>query len=233
MGTLHNRAEVGDIAEKILLPGDPLRAKYVAEHYLENPVLFNDVRNMLGYTGTYKGEPVSVMGTGMGIPSMAIYSYELIHHYGVKTLIRIGSCGAYVPELKLKDVIFAMGASTDSNYAAQYGLTGTYSALASYPLLARGKSIADAKGVSSRVGGILCSDIFYEPLQPEAWKKWAALGVLGVDMESYALYCNAAYGGAEALTILSVSDSFVCPEKLTTEERQKSLQAMIEIALEI
>jgi purine-nucleoside phosphorylase len=233
MTTPHNRAVAGDIAEKILLPGDPLRAKYLAENFLENPVLFNDVRNMFGYTGTYKGEPVSVMGTGMGIPSIAIYSYELIHHYGVKKLIRIGTCGAYHEYLELGDLIFAIGASTDSDYAAHFKLPGTYSAVASWPLLKRAAVVAEEKKVPVHVGNILTSDIFYDAFDPDSWKQWAKMGILCVDMETYALYCNAAAAGVEALTMLSVSDNARTGKKMSSLERQEGLRQMMEIALEI
>src|SRR5690554_2997934 len=161
MSTPQIGAKKGEIAETILLPGDPLRAKFIAETFLEDPVQFNSVRNMFGYTGTYKGKRISVMGTGMGVPSIGIYSYELIHFYGVKNLIRVGSCGAYQKDLKLYDVIFAMGASTNSSYAQQYKLPGTYSAIASWDLLKKATSVAEEKGIPYYVGNILTSDIFY------------------------------------------------------------------------
>lgn len=232
MTTPHISAKMGDIAETILLPGDPLRAKFIAENYLENPVQFNSVRNMFGYTGTYKGKRISVMGTGMGVPSIGIYSYELIHFYGVKNLIRVGSCGAIQKDLKLYDVIFAMGACTDSNYAHQYNLPGTFSAIASWDLLSKAKEVADKKGIDVRVGNILTDDIFYSP-DIKVYDKWANMGVLAVEMESYALYCNAAAAGVNALTILTVSDSIVLNQKTTPEEREKSFTKMMEIALEL
>lgn len=232
MSTPHNNANKGDIAETILLPGDPLRAKFIAENYLEDIKQFNTVRNMLGYTGTYKGKKVSVMGTGMGIPSIGIYSYELIHFYGVKNLIRVGSCGAYHENMDLYDVVIAMGACTDSNYAAQYNLGGTYSAIASYELLAKAKEAADDKGIKTHLGNVLTSDVFYSKEQG-SWKKWANMGVLAAEMETYALYCNAADAGVNALTILTVSDSLVKTEETTPEERQKSFTNMMEIALEL
>ncbi len=222
----------GVIAETILLPGDPLRAKFIAETYLENPVQFNAVRNAFGYTGTYKGKKVSVMGTGMGIPSIGIYSFELIHTYGVKNLIRVGSCGAFQEHLKLYDIIIGMGASTNSNFASQYGLPGTYAPTASWELLKKAVDVAAEKGFPVNVGNILSSDIFYDD-NPEAWKKWANMGVLGVEMEAAALYMNAARAGVNALCILTVSDSLVTHEVTTSEERQTAFTKMMEIALEI
>jgi purine-nucleoside phosphorylase len=232
MATPHNSAVKGEIAETILLPGDPLRAKFIAENFLENPVQFNNVRNMFGYTGTYKGKKISVMGTGMGVPSIGIYSYELIHFYGVKNLIRVGSCGAFQENLKLYDVIIGMGASTNSNYADQYALPGIYSATASWDLLYKAVKIAEEKGVPVHVGNILTSDIFYSA-DSEANSKWKSMNVLAVEMETYALYCNAAHAGVNALTILTVSDSIVNKEETTPEEREKSFTRMMEIALEL
>ena len=191
MSTPHNNAIQGQIAETVLLPGDPLRAKFIAENFLSDVEQFNAVRNMFGYTGTYNGKKVSVMGTGMGCPSIGIYSYELIHMYGVKNLIRIGSCGAFDPKLKLFDIVLAMGASTDSNYAYQYKLPGTYSATASWELLSKAKSIADGNNIQTTVGNIVTSDIFYGD-DPENWKLWAKMGCIAAEMETYALYCNAA-----------------------------------------
>ncbi|MGO1652744.1 purine-nucleoside phosphorylase [Senegalia sp. (in: firmicutes)] len=232
MSTAHNNAKKGDIAETILLPGDPLRAKFIADNYLKDVVQFNDVRNMFGYTGTYKGKKVSVMGTGMGIPSIAIYTYELIHFYGVKNLIRVGSCGAYQDDMNLYDLVIAMGASTDSNYANQFDLGGTYSATASYNLLEKAKKAADEKGIKTHVGNVLTSDTFYQN-DPDSWKKWASMGVLAAEMETYALYANAAKAGVNALTILTVSDSLVKNEETSPEERQESFTNMMEIALEL
>ena len=232
MSTPHIGAEKGQIAETILLPGDPLRAKFIAETYLEDLEQFNAVRNMLGYTGTYKGKKISVMGTGMGIPSIGIYSYELIHTFGVKNLIRVGSCGAYVEELDLYDIILGMGACTNSNFASQYQLQGTYSAIASWDLLYKAKKVADEKGIEVKVGNIFSSDIFYNDT-PDMFKKWAKMGVLAVEMEAYGLYCNAAAAGVNALTILTVSDSLVKNTLTTPEERQTSFTQMMEIALEL
>ena len=179
MSTPHNSAVKGQIAETVLLPGDPLRAKFIAETFLEDVEQFNATRNMFGYTGTYKGKKVSVMGSGMGCPSIGIYSYELIHMYGVKNLIRVGSCGAYDPKLKLYDIILAIGASTDSNYAAQYKLPGIYSATASWDLLSKAKKAADDNNIDTVVGNIVTSDIFYHD-NSDNWKKWTKMGCLAV-----------------------------------------------------
>ena len=220
------------IAETILLPGDPLRAKFIADNFLENPVQFNAVRNMLGYTGTYQGKPVSVMGSGMGMPSIGIYSYELIHYYGVKNLIRVGSCGAYQPDINVRDIIIGMSASTDSNYASQFGLPGTYAPTASWRLLQQAVAAAEGKGYPVKVGNILSSDIFYGA-EPDVWKQWAKMGVLAVEMEAAALYMNAAYAGVNALCILTVSDSLVSKAALSAAEREQSFTQMMEIALSL
>lgn len=232
MATPHIGANKGDIAETILLPGDPLRAKFIADNYLEDAVQFNSVRNMFGYTGTYKGKRISVMGTGMGVASIGIYSYELIHSYGVKNLIRVGSCGAYDKDLKLFDIILGMGASTNSDYGHQYKLPGIFSATASWDLLYKAKKVAEEKGIDVHVGNILTSDVFYN-FYPEEFEKWASMGVLAVEMEAYALYCNAAAAGVNALTILTVSDSLVTKLATSSEERETGFTKMMEIALEL
>ena len=232
MSTPHNSAKAGDFAETVLLPGDPLRAKFIADNFLTDVVQVNSVRNMFGYTGYYKGKKVSVMGSGMGMPSIGIYCYELYAFYGVKTIIRVGSCGAYVPECKLYDIIIAQGACTNSNWAHQYGLPGTYSAIADFDILKRAYDVAKEKGYRTHVGNVLSSDIFYND-QPEVWEKWAKMGCLGVEMESYALYCTAAALGKKALCILTVSDSLVSHEETTAEERQNSFKQMMEVALEV
>lgn len=224
--------EQGIIAETVLLPGDPLRAKYIADNFLEDVVQFNTFRNMFGYTGTYKGKKISVMGSGMGIPSIGIYSYELIHFYGVKNLIRIGSCGSLQEDVKIRDVIIGMGACTNSNYASQYNLPGTYAPIASYELLSKAVKVAAEKEIDVKVGNILSSDIFYDA-DADSWKKWAKMGVMGVEMEAAALYMNAAYAGVNALCILTVSDSLVTHEVTTAEERQNTFTKMMEIALEL
>lgn len=230
MATPHNRAEVGDIAESILLPGDPLRAKFIADTFLEDVVLFNDVRNMLGYTGYYKGKKVSVMGTGMGMPSIGIYSHELIHTYGVKNLVRVGSCGGIDLNAKIGDILIAQGACTDSNYAHTYQLPGTYSAISDFNLLRTAVEIAEKEGYPHIVGNILSSDLFYTET-PE-WKQWEKMGVLGIEMESYALYCEAARAGVKALGIFTVSDHIVTGEETTAEERQNTFTNMMKVALE-
>ncbi|HAQ39825.1 MAG TPA: purine-nucleoside phosphorylase [Clostridiales bacterium] len=232
MSTPHNSAIKGQIAETVLLPGDPLRAKFIAENFLSDVEQFNAARNMFGYTGTYNGRKVSVMGTGMGCPSIGIYSYELIHMYGVKNLIRVGSCGAYDPKLNLYDIVLAMGASTDSNYASQYNLPGTYSATASWELLSKAKKTADDNKITSYVGNVVTSDIFYHD-DAESWKGWAKMGCLAAEMETYALYCNAARAGVNALTILTVSDSIANNTKTTPEQREKGFKDMMKIALEL
>ena len=224
--------EQGIIAETVLLPGDPLRAKFIADTFLEDAVQFNTVRNMFGYTGTYKGKKISVMGSGMGIPSIGIYSYELIHFYGVKNLIRIGSCGSIREDVKIRDVIIGMGACTNSNYAAQYELPGTYAPIASWDLLNKAVTVANEKGINVKVGNILSSDTFYDA-QKDSWKKWASMGVMGIEMEAAALYMNAAYAGVNALCILTVSDSLVTHEVTSAEERQNTFTQMMEIALEL
>lgn len=232
MSTPHNNAIKGQIAETVLLPGDPLRAKFIAENFLSDVEQFNAVRNMFGYTGTYNERKVSVMGTGMGCPSIGIYSYELIHMYGVKNLIRVGSCGAYDPKLNLYDIVLAMGASTDSNYASQYNLPGTYSATASWKLLSKAKKTADDNNITSYVGNVVTSDIFYHD-DAESWKGWAKMGCLAAEMETYALYCNAARAGVNALTILTVSDSIANNTETTPEQREKGFKDMMKIALEL
>jgi len=230
--TPHIKPNGAEIAETILLPGDPLRAKFIAQTYLEDVVQFNEVRGMLGYTGTYKGKRISVMGTGMGTPSMGIYSWELIHVFGVKNLIRIGSAGSIQDDLNLYDIVFAMGASTDSNYGHQYNLPGHYSITASFELLEKAKKVADEKGQAVRVGNVLSSDIFYNADQ-SALKKWSEMGILCAEMEAAGLYMNAAQAGVNALCILTVSDHIFRAEQTTQEERQTSFTKMMEIALEL
>ena len=230
MATPHNTAKKGDIAQSVLLPGDPLRAKVIAETFLENPVQFNSVRNMFGFTGTYQGKPVSVMGTGMGCASIGIYTYELIHFYDVKNLIRIGSCGAMQESLELGDIVMAMAASTDSNYAAQYQLPGTFSACATWSLLAKAVERAEANGFRYQVGNIVSSDVFYG--ETPTWKVWQKMGILAAEMESFALYCNAARAGVNALSMFTVSDSMVSGKEMSAEDRQNSFTNMMKVALE-
>lgn len=230
--TPHNNANPGDIAETVLLPGDPLRAKFIAETFLENPVQYNTVRGMYGYTGYYKGRRISVQGTGMGIPSIGIYSYELIHFYGVKNLIRIGSAGGLQPGLKLYDIVVAMGACTDSNYGSQFQLAGTFAPIASYKLLQKAVDTAKTKGIEVKVGNVVSSDVFYSDNQNvvEGWRK---MGVLAVEMETAGLYMNAARAGVNALTMLTISDILGSDEACTAEERQFAFTKMMEIALEL
>ncbi|MDJ0322367.1 purine-nucleoside phosphorylase [Cryobacterium sp. PH31-AA6] len=221
-----------DIAETILLPGDPLRAKFIAETYFDDIRCFNKVRNMLGFTGTYRGRPVSVMGTGMGIPSISLYSYELIHFFGVKNLIRVGSCGAMQENMELYDVVIAQGASTDSNYLQQFDLPGSWAPLSSYRLLEHAKRIADERGQRTHVGNVLSSDLFYGA-DPDAMGKWMKMGILAAEMESAGLFANAAAGAVDALGIFTVSDHLVTNAKTTPQERQTAFTGMIEIALEL
>ena len=221
-----------EIAETILLPGDPLRAKFIAQTYLDNYRCFNEVRGMYGFTGTYRGRKVSVMGTGMGIPSISLYSYELIHFFDVKNLIRVGSCGTIQEGIDLYDVVIAQGASTDSNYLSQFGLPGTYAPLSSYRLLEKAKRIADEHGQRNHVGNILSSDIFYND-DPAALGKWAKMGILAVEMESAGLFANAAAAGVDALGIFTVSDNIPAGLHTTPQERETAFTNMIEIALDL
>ncbi|WP_313582050.1 purine-nucleoside phosphorylase [Lacrimispora sp.] len=230
--TPHNGAKTGEIAKTVLMPGDPLRAKYIAETYLENPVQVTSVRNMLGFTGTYKGKEITVMGGGMGMPSMGIYSYELYHFYDVDQIIRIGSAGSLQDKVELMDVVIAMGACTDSNYAYQYGLPGTFAPIADYELLARAAEAAGKLGTKAVVGNVLSSDIFYNA-DSGVNDKWRNMGVLAVEMETAALYMNAAAAGKKALCLLTMSDLVFGEEKLSAEERQLGFGKMIEIALEL
>ena len=219
--TPHIGAREGEIAEKVIMAGDPLRAKFMAETFLENPVQYNSVRGMLGYTGTYKGKRVSVQGHGMGIPSIGIYPYELFNFYSVKRIIRTGSAGAYHPDLKLGDIVVGIGACTDSNYGAQYGLPGTFAPTADFAMARAAVEKAEAMGVRYKVGNILSSDVFYGD-NAEGWKAWQKMGVLAVEMEASALYMNAARSGNEALCICTISDSLVTGEACSAEQRQTS-----------
>ena len=230
MATPHNTAPDGAIAKTVLLPGDPLRAKFIAENFLENPKQFNEVRNMFGYTGTYQGKEVSVMGTGMGCPSIGIYAYELANFYGVEKLIRIGSCGAMREDLQLGDIVMAIAASTDSNFAHQYQLPGTFSAAASYPLLRKAVDSAEKNGFRYMVGNVVSSDVFYADV-PRS-NDWMKMGILAAEMESFALYCTAARAGKEALAIFTVSDSIVTGEEMSAEARQIAFTNMMKVALE-
>lgn len=230
--TPHIGAREGEIAERVIMAGDPLRAKFMAENFLENPVQYNAVRGMLGYTGTYKGKRVSVQGHGMGIPSIGIYTYELFNFYGVKRIIRTGSAGAYHPELQLGDVVIGIGASTDSSYGAQYNLPGTFAPTADFSLARAAVEKAEKMGVRYRVGNILSSDVFYGD-DGDRWREWQKMGVLAVEMEAAALYMNAARSGKEALCICTISDSLVTGEASSAEQRQTSFTNMMEIAFDI
>lgn len=232
MSTPHNNANKGEIAKTILMPGDPLRAKFIAETYLENPKCFNTVRNMLGFTGKYKGTEISVMGHGMGMPSMGIYSYELFNMYDVDNIIRIGTAGAIAENVHLRDVVIAQGACTNSNFGEQFDLPGSYAPIASYSLLRKAVQSAEELGASCRVGNILSSDTFYDD-RSDALLKWQKMGVLAVEMETAALYMNAARAGKNALAILTISDCPLTGEATNAEERQNSFTQMMEVALSV
>ena len=230
MPTPHNSAVKGDFAKTVLMPGDPLRAKFIAETFLENPRLVNNVRGVQGYTGTYKGVPVSVMASGMGMPSIGIYSYELFTQYDVDNIIRVGSAGAIQRELKLGSIVAGMGACTNSNYAAQYGLGGTFAPIADFALLSAAVQSAKELGLEMPVGNLYSSDTFYDASASSL--KWAEMGVLAIEMEAAALYCNAAYTKKRGLSICSVSDNIVTGEELSPEQRQTGFANMMKLALE-
>lgn len=229
--TPHISAKEGDFAKTVLMPGDPLRAKYIAETFFENPVLVNPVRGVNGYTGTYKGKKVSVMASGMGMPSIGIYSYELYNMYPVENIIRIGTAGAMHEDLHVRDIVIGMGACTNSSFAAQFDLPGAYAPIASYELLQKAVEETKNMGINYKVGNLLSSDIFYD--DSKGTMKWAKMGVLAVEMEAAALYMNAARAGKNALAICTISDSLVTGECTTSEERQSSFNDMVKIALEI
>lgn len=232
MSTPHNAAKKGDIAKVVLMCGDPLRAKFIAENFLEKYRLVNTVRNMYCYTGFYNGKEVSVAGSGMGIPSMGIYSYELYNNYDVDAIIRVGTAGSYQENIKVGDIVIALGACSDSNYFSQFNINGTYSAIASYDLVEKGVNICKENEFNYHVGNVFSSDIFYNEKKDE-WKSWAKLGVTAVEMESYGLYINAARAGKKALTVLSISDSFITKEETSSEMRQTGFTKMMKLALEI
>jgi purine-nucleoside phosphorylase, family 1 (deoD) len=231
LSTHINAAEPGEIAESVLMPGDPLRAKYIAENYLEGPVLYSDVRNMYGYTGRYRGVPVSIQGSGMGMPSMGIYSWELMTEYKVKRIIRIGTAGSFHKDIRIGDIVLGISASTDSNYQHSFRLPGNYAPCASWDLLKKTLEINKEMKLSINAGNIVSCDVFYEA-DPEWWKKWAAMGVMAVEMEAAALYMNAAYNDVDALAMMTITDHFVTGEKATVEERTKANSDMIVLALE-
>lgn len=230
--TPHIGAREGEIADRVIMAGDPLRAKFMAERFLENPVQYNAVRGMLGFTGTYKGKRVSVQGHGMGMPSIGIYSYELFNFYGVKRIIRTGSAGSINAGVKMGDVVIGMGSCTDSNYASQYGLPGTFAPIADFVLVRAAVEKAEELGVRYKVGNLLASDFFYGD-DADSWKQWQKMGVLAVEMEAAALYMNAARCGGEALCICTISDSLITGEACSAEERQTSFTNMMDIAFGI
>ena len=230
--TPHIAAKEGDFAKTVLMPGDPLRAKFIAETFLTDAVLVNNVRGVNGYTGYYNGKRVSVMASGMGIPSMGIYSYELFNFYDIDNIIRIGTAGSIHPDLKIRNVVLAMGACTDSNYGAQYELPGTFAPIASFELLRKAVKVIEEMGnIGYKVGNVVSSDVFYSDRQTTA--AWQKMGALAIEMESAALYMNAARAGKNALTICTISDSLVTGEVTTAEERQTSFDDMMKISLEI
>jgi purine-nucleoside phosphorylase len=230
--TPHNGAKLGEIAKTVLMPGDPLRAKFIAETFLEDIVQFNSVRNMLGYTGTYKGKRISVMGGGMGMPSIGIYTYELFNYYDVDNIIRIGTAGSLSKNVHLRDVVIGLGASTNSNYAAQYNLPGTFAPIADFDLASCAVKVAKEKNINAIVGNILSSDTFYSA-DKTALDRWISMGIIAVEMEAAALYMNAAEAGKKALCLLTISDCPLTGESLSAEDRQLSFTQMMEIALEI
>ena len=230
--TPHIKAESSDFAKTVLMPGDPIRSKFVADNFLENARLVNNVRGVQGYTGTYKGVPVTVMASGMGMPSIGIYSYELFNFFGVENIIRIGSAGGLADDIKLRDIIIGMGACTNSSYQEQYGLGGNYAPIADYTLLRRAVEEAEAIGARYKVGNLLSSDIFYHA-DPKFNDGWYKMGVLGVEMEAAALYMNAAAAGKRALAICTVSDHIMRGEALSSDDRATSFTEMMTIALNV
>ena len=229
--TPHIGAQYGDIAETVIMAGDPLRVKMMAETFLEEPKLFNQVRGMLGYTGTYKGKRVSVMGHGMGIPSISIYTYELYNFYGVKKIIRVGSAGSIHPDLNIGDLAIAMGACTDSNYAAQYEMPGTFAPIADFDLLRGAVDECERRGFHYRVGNVMSADVFYSENAHN--DKWINMGVLAIEMEIAALYMNAARSGNRALGICTISDNIITGEALSAEERQNTFTNMMKVAFSL
>ena len=229
--SVHIAAKNGEIADTVLLPGDPKRAKWIAENFLENAVCYTDIRGMLGFTGTYKGKRISVQGTGMGIPSMSIYITELMKDYGVKTLIRVGSAGSYQEEVKIRDIVVALSTSTDSNINNRRFKGASFAPTVNFDLLFKVLKTAEEKNIKIKAGNILTSDEFYND-DPNYFKKWAEFGVLAVEMETAALYTLASKYKAKALSILTISDSLVSPEITSSEEREKTFNEMIELALE-
>lgn len=232
MPTPHIEAKEGEIAESILLPGDPLRAKYIADNFLTEVVQFNRVRNMLGFTGMYQDKRVSVMGSGMGMPSIGIYSYELIKFYGVKKLIRVGSAGSIQENVNIKDIVIAQAASTNSNFSKQFKVRGEISAISDFALLSAAVSRAEELNLSYHVGNIMSSDTFYD-FEKGSWKKWAKMGVTCLEMEAYALFLTAMSLKASALTVCTISDSLITGESMDHKDRESALGQMIGLALDI
>lgn len=230
--SIHINAPKGAIAESILLPGDPLRAKYIAENFLQEPKLYNEVRGMLGYTGLYKGVRVSVQGSGMGMPSMGIYSWELMTEFDVQNLIRIGTAGSFHDDVKIKDIVMGISASTDSGYAQNFDLPGTYAPCASWELLTKAQKYGESLGIGFKAGNIVSCDVFYDQRR-DWWQRWKAMGTLAVEMEAAALYMNAAFHKKNALAMMTISDHFVTGERATVEERQTAFTDMMKLALEI
>ncbi|MBT4414397.1 MAG: purine-nucleoside phosphorylase [Polaribacter sp.] len=230
--SVHIEAKKGEIAETVLLPGDPMRAKWIAETFLEDSFQYNDVRGMLGFTGTYKGKKISIQGTGMGIPSTLIYCHELINEFGVKNLIRVGSAGSYQKEVKIRDIVLAMATSTNSGLNTIRFSGADFAPTASFKLLQKAIEVAKEKNIPIKAGGVLSSDEFYAD-DFESYKKWADYGVLCVEMETSGLYTVAAKHNVNALSILTISDSLVTKERTTSEEREHTFKEMIEIALEL
>ncbi|MGN0659147.1 MAG: purine-nucleoside phosphorylase [Emergencia sp.] len=229
--SLHIGAEKGQIAKTVLMPGDPLRAQFIAENFLDSPVRYSQIRNMYGYTGTYKGVPVSVQGSGMGMPSMGIYSWELFTEYDVENIIRIGTAGAFHEKLSVGDILVTLAASTDSRYQHAFSLPGQYSPSASFELLKKVMDAGAENEIPFKAGNTVSCDVFYE-LGDDWWKQWASMDVLAVEMEAAALYMNAAYHSRNALAMMTISDHFVTGDKATVEERQTAFTDMMRLALE-
>ncbi len=229
--SLHIGAEKGQIAKTVLMPGDPLRAQFIAENFLDSPVRYSEIRNMYGFTGTYKGVPVSVQGSGMGMPSMGIYSWELFTEFDVENIIRIGTAGAFHESIHVGDILVTLAASTDSRYQHAFDLPGQYSPSVSFDLLRKVMTAGTENGIAFQAGNTVSCDVFYE-LGDRWWKQWASMDVLAVEMEAAALYMNAAYHSRNALAMMTISDHFVTGEKATVEERQNTFTDMMKLALE-
>lgn len=231
MSTHINAANKNDIANTVLMPGDPLRAKFIAENFLEGAICYNEIRGMYGYTGTYKGVPVSVQGSGMGMPSMGIYSWELYTEYDVENIIRVGTAGSFHDDIKVKDIVVALAASTDSNYIHAFDVPGTYAPCVSYELLTKLQTSSEETSIGFKAGNMVSCDVFYE-LKEDWWQRWKSMGIMGVEMEAAALYMNAAYNKKNAMAIMTISDHFVTGEKATAQERQNTFTDMMKLALE-